>query len=539
MTNEQLIKKMKEDMKMRGFSHWTETSYIGKTKEMMKYFRKPMEEVTIEELRNFLLKYLREERKLSERSVNYYNSVIRFIYEVTLDKLINKKQLPMYRRRKMKDVLTKEELSTFFNACENYMYKTIFMMIYGSGLRVSEAVNLKIEDIDNRKMRIFVRAGKGGKDRYTVLPQTSLEMLRKYYKMYKPKHPEGYLFLNREGNPLTIERTREFFRRYRKKAKIDDKFVIHSLRHRICNWFNRKRSKYIRSKNTEVWSGTVGNSYAGGTGSKEDPYLIENGEQLAYLAEQVNNGEKYTGKYFKIIKSINLGGANWIPIGGIIENIIDLEDIENYFDGELDGQDNIIANLSITQNEQRPIGLIGMLGENGTVKNIKITSGNVTGEVYIGAIVGLSKGTIENCINNAEIESKGLSIGGIAGYAISGNISNCVNEGNIIEKGEEGKAVGGIVGQKTVEGIIENSYYYTESTIKGIGSESDEIGTKNPVEDIVGVTEKSRRKYRNIWRIFNMDWNKKIKEYYKTVGKISEVFLINFSLKNIYHFILW
>ena len=539
MTNEQLIKKMKEDMKMRGFSHWTETSYIGKTKEMMKYFRKPMEEVTIEELRNFLLKYLREERKLSERSVNYYNSVIRFIYEVTLDKLINKKQLPMYRRRKMKDVLTKEELSTFFNACENYMYKTIFMMIYGSGLRVSEAVNLKIEDIDNRKMMIFVRAGKGGKDRYTVLPQTSLEMLRKYYKMYKPKHPEGYLFLNREGNPLTIERTREFFRRYRKKAKIDDKFVIHSLRHRICNWFNRKRSKYIRSKNTEVWSGTVGNSYAGGTGSKEDPYLIENGEQLAYLAEQVNNGEKYTGKYFKIIKSINLGGANWIPIGGIIENIIDLEDIENYFDGELDGQDNIIANLSITQNEQRPIWLIGMLGENGTVKNIKITSGNVTGEVYIGAIVGLSKGTIENCINNAEIESKGLSIGGIAGYAISGNISNCVNEGNIIEKGEEGKAVGGIVGQKTVEGIIENSYYYTESTIKGIGSESDEIGTKNPVEDIVGVTEKSRRKYRNIWRIFNMDWNKKIKEYYKTVGKISEVFLINFSLKNIYHFILW
>ena len=111
------------------------------------------------------------------------------------------------------------------------MYKTIFMMIYGSGLRVSEAVNLRIEDIDSRKMRIFVRAGKGGKDRYTVLPKTSLEMLRKYYKMYKPKHPEGYIFLNREGKPLKIERTRVFFRRYRKKAKIDDKFVIHSLRH--------------------------------------------------------------------------------------------------------------------------------------------------------------------------------------------------------------------------------------------------------------------------------------------------------------------
>ena len=92
-----------------------------------------MEKVETEELRNFLLKHLREERKLSEQSVNYYNSVIRFMYEVTMDKIINKKQLPMYRkRRKMKDVLTKEELSTFFNACENYMYKTIFMIIYGS-----------------------------------------------------------------------------------------------------------------------------------------------------------------------------------------------------------------------------------------------------------------------------------------------------------------------------------------------------------------------------------------------------------------------
>ena len=145
MTNQELLQKMKEDMEMRGFSHWTKESYELKAKDVMRYFKKPMEEVTTEELRNFLLKYLKEERKLSERSVNYYNSVIRFMYEVTMDKIINKKQLPMYRkRRKMKDVLTKEELSAFFNACDNYMYKTIFMLIYGSGLRVSEAVSIKI-----------------------------------------------------------------------------------------------------------------------------------------------------------------------------------------------------------------------------------------------------------------------------------------------------------------------------------------------------------------------------------------------------------
>ena len=77
MTNEQLIKKMKEDMKMRDFSKYTYDSYLGKTKDIMRYYgEKKLEEVTIEELRRFLLKYLKEERKLADRSINYYNSEI-------------------------------------------------------------------------------------------------------------------------------------------------------------------------------------------------------------------------------------------------------------------------------------------------------------------------------------------------------------------------------------------------------------------------------------------------------------------------------
>ena len=86
------------------------------------------------------------------------------------------------------------------------------MLIYGSGLRVSEAVSIKVQDIDSRKMRIFVSEGKGKKDRYTVLPKASLDMLRKYYKMYKPKHPEGYIFLNRSGRGATILEVKELMR---------------------------------------------------------------------------------------------------------------------------------------------------------------------------------------------------------------------------------------------------------------------------------------------------------------------------------------
>lgn len=232
MTNKKLLEKLKEDMEMRGFSHYTKDSYYRKAKEITEYFEKPMRQVTTKELREFLMKYLKEERKIGERSVNYYNSVIRFIYDVVLDKPINQKQIPMYKKkRRLPKILRDEELDVFFNACENYQHKTIFMLIYGSGLRISEATNIRVEDIDSKNMRLFVRNGKGEKERYTVLPKTSLEMLRKCYKMYRPKHPEGYMFLNGEGKPLKVERLRVYFRRYRRKARISEDFIVHSLRH--------------------------------------------------------------------------------------------------------------------------------------------------------------------------------------------------------------------------------------------------------------------------------------------------------------------
>lgn len=99
MTNNQLLKKLSEDMKMRNFYHYTYDAYMGKTREMIRYFNKPMEKVTMEELRYFLYQHLLIERKLADRSINYYNSIIRFVYEVTLDRVLNKKQLPMRKRK--------------------------------------------------------------------------------------------------------------------------------------------------------------------------------------------------------------------------------------------------------------------------------------------------------------------------------------------------------------------------------------------------------------------------------------------------------
>ena len=250
MTNEQLIKKMKEDMNMRNFSKYTYDSYLGKTRDMMRYYgEKRLEEVTTEELREFLLKYLKDERKLSDRSINYYNSVIRFIYEVTLDKLINKKQLPMRKQKKtVYRVLTKEELSTFFNVCDNFKFRTIFMLVYGSGLRIGEVANLRVEDIDSKNMRIFVRAGKGNKERYTILPKQSSDMLREYWRKYRQHKRRGRIFLSESGKAITVGVIREHFRKYRRKAKINEKATVHTLRHNFATDLIERGATLIQVK---------------------------------------------------------------------------------------------------------------------------------------------------------------------------------------------------------------------------------------------------------------------------------------------------
>lgn len=236
MTNNQLIIKLKKDMQMRNFSKYTYDSYLGKAKDIMRYFgTKALEDVTTEELREYLLKYLKNERKLGDRSINYYNSVIRFIYEVTLDKVLNKKQLPMRKRKKtVYKVLIKKELSTFFNCVDNFKYKTIFMLAYGSGLRIGEIVNLRVEDIDSKNMIIFVREGKGNKERYTILSKQSLEMLRTYWGKYRPNKRRGRIFLSETGQAITVGVIREHFRKYRRKAKINEKATLHTLRHNFA-----------------------------------------------------------------------------------------------------------------------------------------------------------------------------------------------------------------------------------------------------------------------------------------------------------------
>lgn len=192
-----IISRMEQDMRLRGFSACTQNNYRRYAQRYLEYCGGETGE---EGIRTYL-SYLREERKLTPGTVNMYNAAIRFLLEVTLDQAVNHKRVPRLREQKrLPKVLSQEELRKIFECASPLHNRVIFMTLYGGGLRISEVCSLKVSDIDSEQMRIFIRDGKGGKDRYTLLSQTNLDALRDYWRQYRPKHPDGWLFLNHSGS---------------------------------------------------------------------------------------------------------------------------------------------------------------------------------------------------------------------------------------------------------------------------------------------------------------------------------------------------
>jgi integrase/recombinase XerD len=232
MTQEEILEKLVKDIQLRGLSIHTEHGYSAKAKQFMRHYGKPAIELGEQEIREYL-HYLANGKKLTPGSVNNVNSCLRFLFEVTLEQNLNYKRIPRLKDRiLLPNVMTAEEIKRFFDAIDNLKHKAIFMTIYGSGLRLGEIRRLKISDVDSKYMRLFISQGKGKKDRYAVLSQTSLDAMREYWKKYRPRHPDGYLFLNREGTACMTDRAiQDAFMKYKEKAGIAHRATVHTLRH--------------------------------------------------------------------------------------------------------------------------------------------------------------------------------------------------------------------------------------------------------------------------------------------------------------------
>lgn len=231
-TQEQVLQRMAEDLRLRGLSPNTVDVYVRCARIFLKFLQRPVEDLGTEDIRRFLSHLVRKKR-LSPKTVNVYSASIRFLFAVTLDRTLNYLQIPRQKeRRSLPEVLTREEVFTVLQNCQNIKHKAILALAYGSGLRVSEVTALKIQHIDSKNMRVFVQGGKGGKDRYTLLSYTCLHILREYWKAYRPNHPENWLFPGaRNKSHIVSHSLQRVFKNAVQRANITKRVSIHTLRH--------------------------------------------------------------------------------------------------------------------------------------------------------------------------------------------------------------------------------------------------------------------------------------------------------------------
>jgi len=229
MTKEQILEKMKYDLESRGRSPTTVKEYTEKVRLFQDYYGKAADQMGETEILGYQ-HYLLNEKKLKPNSANTYNSALRFVFGVTLDMPINLNRIPHAKYIRSLPVLpTKEELGfLFYLAGNNLRNKAMFMTIYGAGLRVSEAINLKITDIDSEKGRIFIRKSKGGRDRYALLPKKALEALREYWLETQPK---DWMFITKQGTQMTTKCIQDAWKAIVKRSGIPKRITVHMLRH--------------------------------------------------------------------------------------------------------------------------------------------------------------------------------------------------------------------------------------------------------------------------------------------------------------------
>jgi integrase/recombinase XerD len=223
-----LRQRMIDDMTIRNMSLNTQKAYIRAVKNFGIYFRKSPDKLSFEDVRKYQLHLF--SRGLGAQATNQIMCGLRFFYSTTLGMSQVSEHIPLARRPDaLPAVLAREEVERFLRAVNDLEYRTAFVTIYAAGLRVSAAVALTVKDIDSARMVIHVRQGKGRKDRYVMLSEQLLGILRAYWKCTRPQH---FLFPGPDPTrPITVRSLQRACCDAVQTAGLDKKVTIHTLRH--------------------------------------------------------------------------------------------------------------------------------------------------------------------------------------------------------------------------------------------------------------------------------------------------------------------
>ena len=230
----ELYQKMEQDLAIKNLARGTREKYLRCCCGFVRYYMRSPREMGLAEIKEYLGQVVRE--GASPEKLKMYVAGLKFLYGVTLDREVVAKKIPWPKVPKKKpDILSLSEVERLLNAAmsSSEIPAIVAVTAYSAGLRVSEACRLQPEDIDSERNLIHVRLGKGNKDRYVMLSERLLEILRAYYRRVRPgNRPGGWLFPGgKPGNPITPEGVRIALKAASKKAKLRKKALPHTLRH--------------------------------------------------------------------------------------------------------------------------------------------------------------------------------------------------------------------------------------------------------------------------------------------------------------------
>jgi site-specific recombinase XerD len=233
-----LRRRMIEDMTIRHFAPKTQAAYIRAVKNFTRFLGRSPDRASAEDLRRYQLHLARS--GVATPTLNATVTALRFFFTVTLGRGATTEHMPFVREpRKLPVVLSPAEVARFLEAAPGLKYRAALSVAYGAGLRAAEIISLKVTDIDSTRMVIRVEQGKGRKDRYVMLSEHLLHLLRAYWKAARP---QGWLFPGRDPvQPLTTRQLNRACHAAAQAAGIDKRVSLHTLRHSFATHLLEQR----------------------------------------------------------------------------------------------------------------------------------------------------------------------------------------------------------------------------------------------------------------------------------------------------------
>ena len=226
------LNQLENQMRLEGLMWHTIKSYRYNFKHFLIYYSNvKAEDITGSQIRKYMLSQLRD-KGVSDSTYNQILSSLRCYYERALDQEEKTQKLPRPKKRqKFPNVMSSKDVALILSQINNLKHRTVVAMMYSCGLRVGEVVKVRFGDLNYETKRLYVKSGKGDKDRYTILPKKTIKMLEEYMAVYRPADKNDWLFKGQFGEYYSIRSVQAVVHRAVTKSGLRRDITAHSFRH--------------------------------------------------------------------------------------------------------------------------------------------------------------------------------------------------------------------------------------------------------------------------------------------------------------------